>query len=221
MPKETNDQFDLDKILDKAAEEDQEKTEIEKLEAEKKELAEKVKSFEEAEKEEQEKLSKEEQEKLAKQKEDEDVELDPVLKEMKDKIEAQEQRELQDEIARVTEGMEMMEEEFPELMDEKELLAEPVVPGADTSGLDYIKVLLSKGQIKTAKKLATTMMKANGIKSKRSSEALPNGHNSGGTKDTDSEEVKKRQKHINGMFQSMYDGKLARRIAAEKNSATT
>lgn len=212
MPRNKDDEFDLDSILDKAAEDDQEKAEIEKLELEKKELAEKVEQFEK---------EKREAEIDEEEDEEEDVELDPVLKAMKEKMEQMEDREIQEEIARVNEGMETMEEEFPELMKNKEILAEPVIPGADTTGADYIKILLGKGQIKTARKLAETMMKANGIKSKKSSEVLPGGHNSGGTKDTDSEEVKKRQKHINGMFESMYEGKLARRIAAEKNSATT
>ena len=208
---------DIDAIIDKAAAEKNDQDDIEKMRSEleaQKEINEKAEAEKaKIEADAQAKLDEEAKSKKA----EEDAKLDPVMLEMKSKIEEMEEKTKQEQITRVTSGLATLTEELPELMTNKDVMDKPIMPGSVTAR-EYLTDLIADVGMSEAKKAAQTIMKLNEIKPKSTRGALPDGKGASGndTSDTASKEVKERQANIGKMFDAMQKGTLAREVAKRK-----
>ena len=197
----TNDELDIDKVLDDAANEDDDAKKIELIEKERDDLQTKLAEFE-----------KKEQDKEEEDSEEEEEELDPTMKAMQDKIDAVEAAHVAETLARVDSNMLELAEKYPEIFSKKEVMDKPIIDGAEVTITEYLKLLLEKGDMTSAIKAVETAMKLNDITADNIGNRLPRGRGGGGNHQQDIDTSKK-TKHIREMFDAMDTGKYKRMVA--------
>ena len=198
----TNDELDIDKVLDDAANEDDDAKKIEEIEQERDALQAKLAEFE-----------KKEEDKEEDNEEDKDKEkLDPTMQAMQDKIDAVEAARVAETLARVDGNMIELAEKYPEIFSKKEVMDKPIIDGAEVTITEYLKLLLEKGDMTSAIKAVETAMKLNDITPDNIGGVLPRGKGGGGNHEQDIDTSKK-TKHIKDMFNAMDTGKYKRMVA--------
>ena len=200
----SDNKLNIDDLLDDAKKEDDANIQLEALEAEKAKLQEELDAFKEKEEE-------EEKEKKEEEKKEEEKEVDPVMKEMNDKLKALEEKQLLDDQMKVTSGMLELEEKYTDLFKNEDVMKSPVIAGAEVSVKEYIESLLSTGNMKAAEKTIETVMKLNSIKVQGST--LPLGGGGGDNNQKMDDETKKKSENIRKMFAAMDKGSYKATVA--------
>lgn len=203
---QTTDDFDIDKLLDQAGEEDELTTELERLKTEAAELATKNAALEEQLKNDKEEPDPEK---------DEKEELSPEIKELNRKLEELETGVALDRAARVTSGMAELKENYPDLMTNKDILDAPLIDGTPTTAKEFLESMLAGGDTAALDKAVQKIALLNGIKLEKVSEALPRGRTPSGEDEPD-KELKTKIKNVNDMIAKMRTGEFARQRAKEK-----
>jgi len=202
-----DDDFDIDKLLDDVSEDDKLTQELEALKKQSQELAR-----------ENERLQKEMENKKDDKEEDDDEgdeKIPPEIADLNKKLQDLETDIALDRQTRIVSGMNELQEKYPTLMTNKEVLDAPLIDGAATTAKEFLESMLAGGNMSAVEKAVEKIALLNGIKLEKTSEALPRGKTPSGEDEPD-KELKDKIKNVNEMIRMMRTGKLARKIAKEK-----
>ena len=205
------DKFDIDKLLDKAGEEDELATELEKLKTQATDLlaqnAELQKKLEGD--------GDEDKEKDKDKDKDEESELSPEMQALNKKLEDLETGVALDREARIAAGMSELKTKYPDLMTNKDILDAPLLDGAATSAKEFLESMIAGGDLAAVDKAVSKIALLNGLKLESPSSALPRGRGTGGEAEPDAK-LKAKITNVNEMIAKMRTGEFSRQRAKDK-----